>query len=1274
MKKLQAVGLIDKLSSNDCPIPLPNRVQDDELTHHSFDCVPSRQEKGFVIVGSDVEKLFPSLKPLEAARLARIAILQSEVEVCQINAIMGLRYLLIVGGRELLERNKLIRLCPVWQGNREDLISLGGKKTNDDKFWRDTRKEITSMERKRITAAVIETAVIVTMNTHLYSFMGHTYIQLSGGPIGLRLTAALAGLVMAFFDKALDKLLEREKILTNLKFRYVDDGRLGLRPVRSGWRWCNGGVRYNPDWCEEDDLLGPQKRTTHLINGALNSLVEYLHFTTEDHLDYECHKLPTLDCQIWIECNKIMFDFYEKPQVPNTLLQATTALAKSSLHASLIQEGVRRLTNTYCAGQGRPTDQTDTILNKYAQKLVNSGFSQEETQSFLVHAATCYFHKVKRSKLPEEHRDYLPLFLSKGYDKSGRIISKTLAKTDWYITGRKNKTWKDWRSRVPRCWRERNIRQRNTEIAQVSTVIVVPNTEGSELLNRLVLKEAQLSRLTGYSVKLIEGNGTPLSKLFQIPSGEGSCHRGTQCNVCTWSDKKSSRCSVRSIVYTAVCREPRQETEQATEIPTFNDTCLQKIYIGESSRSLRERSSEHVSGGKRLETGNFITKHWLESHPELDRPPVVKFEVLKLHKDALSRQVDEALTIERANGRFEILNSKSEWSYGKISRLSVERSSWEIKKNANLLNEEEHLSKKKCQAFRNQKKEGMVSFDEALNKLKKVAGDVKVPSVRSRQDIRNFLIEQVVHKDAPVHQSIDGKCAPSEVVVSCDNKPCPYRQNSYVIVDLFEPSQPVKLDGNVNKFSSCVTDSEMEQLRAIKKRVLEGPAGAKINTPTLDTVHPKVGFGASPYLTGNSDRWRKWTQVFYESTDRMKPTFLNLAPHLKTTTKPSNSRESLLWEFRDKVGRNSGPDVFDHSGFYRLEEQDLTPLELYELFTEEFSNEYAGEIKTQTQDALVKQMLYLNLDKKASEDDYKKSLEHPLGRDIIKFLELLSAKLDQDCVPNLFRSNGLNPTSNLLASLLSHHKLRSTFDFEQATKRELKVDNSWDLRWSMSLLNEVGGRNTTSDAVFELKKLGNFRGLKRRQHTRLPGTPTNKLSRLDEICSRFEKVFITDAGSSPKLKLRVELDDKLGGVLTYDKDTCEPSHAVHMKRKPVKLSRTSPRKLITFQKKEASAVVEHSSLSRNVCSNTLGTASNTTLKPHCGVGSGNRSLLHYFSRIPRGSGVGRPSIDGTGGCGQISLVRKSIEIVPGDEQLSYRSTTDARSVQPNPPEQKELQD
>ena len=90
------------------------------------------------MVGSDVEKLFPSLKPLEAIRLARLAILESDIEVGQIDALMGLGYILIVGGRELMDRANLIRLCPRWLGNREDLISLGGKETNDDNYWRDT--------------------------------------------------------------------------------------------------------------------------------------------------------------------------------------------------------------------------------------------------------------------------------------------------------------------------------------------------------------------------------------------------------------------------------------------------------------------------------------------------------------------------------------------------------------------------------------------------------------------------------------------------------------------------------------------------------------------------------------------------------------------------------------------------------------------------------------------------------------------------------------------------------------------------------------------------------------------------------------------------------------------------------------------------------------------------------------------------------------------------------------------------------------------------------
>ena len=94
------------------------------------------------------------------------------------------------------------------------------------------------------------------MSTHLYNFDGDIYIQLSGGPIGLRLTAALANLMMAYFDQTLDKLLSREGIVANLKFRFVDDARLWMHPTRAGWRWKDGGMVYNREWVEEDIAAG----------------------------------------------------------------------------------------------------------------------------------------------------------------------------------------------------------------------------------------------------------------------------------------------------------------------------------------------------------------------------------------------------------------------------------------------------------------------------------------------------------------------------------------------------------------------------------------------------------------------------------------------------------------------------------------------------------------------------------------------------------------------------------------------------------------------------------------------------------------------------------------------------------------------------------------------------------------------------------------------------------------------------------------------------------
>ena len=89
---------------------------------------------------------------------------------------------------------------------------------------------------------------------------------------------------------------------------------------------------FRTELVREDETISPQKRTTKIMNSILNSLVEYLKFTTEDHEDYPDKRLPTLDCKLWVQSELILHSFFEKPQTQNRVLLRTTALSKTGLY------------------------------------------------------------------------------------------------------------------------------------------------------------------------------------------------------------------------------------------------------------------------------------------------------------------------------------------------------------------------------------------------------------------------------------------------------------------------------------------------------------------------------------------------------------------------------------------------------------------------------------------------------------------------------------------------------------------------------------------------------------------------------------------------------------------------------------------------------------------------------------------------------------------------------------------------------------------------------
>ena len=169
------------------------------------------------------------------------------------------------------------RYMPVWRGERSDLITVGGEKSQKEESWRDSKHRIPSTVKKKIAARVLETAVIVCMGTHVYTFCDKLYLQQSGGPIGMRFTASLANLIMKKWDTKWQELCEREGLVVDMQLRYVDDCRVFCPFINEGWKWRDGGFHFS--WQDrENDLKSGQsdiQRTTLEITNSMCSLVEF---------------------------------------------------------------------------------------------------------------------------------------------------------------------------------------------------------------------------------------------------------------------------------------------------------------------------------------------------------------------------------------------------------------------------------------------------------------------------------------------------------------------------------------------------------------------------------------------------------------------------------------------------------------------------------------------------------------------------------------------------------------------------------------------------------------------------------------------------------------------------------------------------------------------------------------------------------------------------------------------------------------------------------------
>ena len=216
-------------------------------------------EANMVLIGSDVVNLFPSLEVEAVVNEMREAVMKSNMQWEEIDYREGVRYLALNWDLETCRKSKLRRILPVRRGKtgtRPGIKGAGprGKLKGDQEQWIFKDVVLTEWEKITIISEVVGVATRAMFKNHFYKFGGRMYHQAKGGPIGLRGTCAVARIVMQLFDVKWGKVLQRLGITTWLNFRYVDDSRSLLPPIKPGWRWTDGGLtvmtntNIGPSW------------------------------------------------------------------------------------------------------------------------------------------------------------------------------------------------------------------------------------------------------------------------------------------------------------------------------------------------------------------------------------------------------------------------------------------------------------------------------------------------------------------------------------------------------------------------------------------------------------------------------------------------------------------------------------------------------------------------------------------------------------------------------------------------------------------------------------------------------------------------------------------------------------------------------------------------------------------------------------------------------------------------------------------------------------------
>ena len=265
-----------------------------------------------ILLGTDAVGLFPSLDSQACAALIR-----SEYESTDKFTIESgdwrelMRYIVLNTSRSRVYKEGLGRCCPWRTGTRgraPGIKSINAKyqecKPEDNQF-KFPKVEPHKWEIRRMVGISLEIGISTSFQLHTYPFGGRNYQQVKSGPIGARLTMAVARIIMQLWRRKVKQHLEEANLKVLLEGGYVDDMRHVISMMEIGWRWDTdvSSFTFKEEWRAEDAGLTRKEITEREVLRMMNSIFGFLTFTKETQDEFSDGYLPTLDTAIRLETN-----------------------------------------------------------------------------------------------------------------------------------------------------------------------------------------------------------------------------------------------------------------------------------------------------------------------------------------------------------------------------------------------------------------------------------------------------------------------------------------------------------------------------------------------------------------------------------------------------------------------------------------------------------------------------------------------------------------------------------------------------------------------------------------------------------------------------------------------------------------------------------------------------------------------------------------------------------------------------------------------------------